>query len=111
MRAELSRERAHRIILRTGGDAQAAIAFPARFPDQTLEQQAADAAPPHAVLDAEGDLGKLAVRLRRMQLRRAAHQAVFHIGNDDGAVGGTSGSITLDETVIQDAVETIVTAF
>src|SRR5215470_3327358 len=111
MGAKLGGERPHRVILPTGAHAQSAIALPACFRDQTLEQNAADTSAPDTWFDAEGDLGQAIRGLpRRMQFGRAANRAVFHIGHDDGAVVRASLGITLDETVIQKAVESIAAA-
>ncbi len=58
VRAEFLRQRPHRLILRAGRDPQGPITLGAGFRDQLFEQDAADALPAHARLDAEGDLGE-----------------------------------------------------
>ncbi len=109
--AELGGQPAHRVILHAGGDAQAAIALPARFRDHPFEQQATDATPAHAGFNAERDFRQAVLGLlRRMQLGRTAHDAVFHVGDDDGAVAGAFGSVALYEAVIQEAVEAVMAA-
>jgi len=45
-----------------------------------------------------------------MQLRRAANQAVFDVGDDDRAVFGASDSIAFNEIVIEEAVEALMPA-
>ena len=111
MRAELIRQRPHRVVLRTGGDPQAAIAFGARFRDQIPEQDAADATTSHGGFHAEGDL-RQRVRglLRRMQFGRAAHRAVLEVADDDGAIMRAFFGIALDEAVVHEAMEAVVTA-
>ena len=56
MRAELVGKRPHRVILRAGRDPQGVVALRSRFCDQLFEQDAADALPSHARLNAESDL-------------------------------------------------------
>src|SRR3982074_2438591 len=111
MRAKLVGERPHRLVLRTGSDPEGAVAPRSRFRDQLFEQDAADALPSHARLDAESDL-RQCVRglIRRMQFRRAAYHAILEIGDDDRAIGGALRGIAFDETVIHEAVEAIMTA-
>src|ERR1700761_2097132 len=67
MRAKFLRQRPHRVVLRTGGDAQSGKALAARLRDQSPKQRATDATTAHGILDAKGDL-RLAVwrLLRRM---------------------------------------------
>ena len=111
MRAELAGERPHRLILRAGRDPQGAVAFRSGFRGQLFEQDAADALPSHARLNAESDL-RQRVRglIRRMQFRRAAHDAVLDIGDDHSAIVSAFGGIAFDEVVIHEAVEPVMTA-
>src|SRR5262249_29393914 len=103
---ELAGERTHRLILPIRGYTYSPVTPPARFRDQALEQDATDPSPADAGFDAESHLGQGVVRLlRRMQLGRAAHRAVFHIGNDDRAVVRALLGVARDEAVIQKAVE------
>ena len=45
-----------------------------------------------------------------MQFRGTAHRAVFDVGDDDGAVAGAFRGVSLDEAVVHEAMETVVTA-
>ena len=109
LRPELPGERPHGVILGAGRDAQALVAFPARFRDQPAEQDGADVLAPCRGFHAEGDLGQQIV-LRRMQLGRTADHAVDDVGDNHGAVLGAAGGVTLDEAVVEKAVETVVPA-
>src|SRR5450432_818428 len=111
MRAELAGERPHRLVLRAGGDPQAAVTLRSRFRDQLSKQDAADALASHAVLDAESDFG-LRIRglIGRMQLRRAAYHAVLDIGDDDSTVVSAFRGIAFDEVVIHEAMKAIMSA-
>ena len=112
MRAELVGERPHRLVAGARGHAQRAVALPARFRDQPLEQDAADALAPHAFLDRKRDLRQFVLGLlRRVQFGRAADDAVLHVGHDDGAIVGAAFGIALDETVIEISVKAVVAAF
>lgn len=59
---------------------------------------------------AEGDLGQR-IALGRMQLGRTADHAIDDIGDNNGAVLGTAGGVTLDKTVVEKTVEAVVPAF
>lgn len=111
LRAELAGERPHRVILRSGRDAQARVALASRFRDQPPEQNRANALPSHRGLDAERDFGQRVRRLIRwMQLRRAANHVVVDVGYDDRAVSGASGSIAFNKPVIEEAIKAIMPA-
>ena len=111
VRSELACERPHRVILRSGRNAQARVALASCFRDEPPEQNRADALPSHRGLDAERDFGQRVRRLIRwMQLRRAANRVVFDVGYDDRVVFGASGSIAFNEAVIEEAVKAIMPA-
>ena len=96
VRAELVGERPHRIILRTGGDAQAVIAFRPGFRDQLPEQDDADPLPTQMGFDTEGDFRQVIGRgIRRMQFGCATNDAIFDIGDDDRAILGAFGGVAV----------------
>ena len=45
-----------------------------------------------------------------MQFRRTAHHAVLDIGDDDGAIIGAFRGVALDEAVIHEAIEAVMSA-
>lgn len=109
--SELACERPHRVILRSGRNAQARVALASCFRDEPPEQNRADALPFNRGLDAERDFGQRVRRLIRwMQLRRAANRVVFDVGYDDRVVFGASGSIAFNQAVIEEAVKAIMPA-
>ncbi len=111
MRAELLRQRLHRLVLPAGGDPQACIVLAAGFLQQLLEQRAAHALAAHAAFDAERDFGhRIRRALGRVQFGRAPHHTVLDVGDHDRAVLETARGVGFQKFLADAAVETVAAA-
>jgi hypothetical protein len=45
-----------------------------------------------------------------MQLGRSAHDAIFHVGDDERTVSRAFGGVTLNETIVHEAIEAVMPA-
>jgi hypothetical protein len=109
--AELARERAHRLVVCAGGNAQPLVTGALCFGKQCLEQHAADTPAAQVLFDAEGNLRRAVGRpFRRVQFGGRVHLAVLKVADDDDAIVQTTDGVPDDEILIDRAVETIAPA-